>query len=124
MDTIHSMHPIVKSMLDDACETDKKDELGSWKCAITVANGTWQTRDWHSKNATFTIRNYQNCALLYYHHLMMLLKKTYPSRRKGSQVALHFRGPKRRECRLLYTGRTQTPLRPMQSAKSSLMPKS
>ena len=38
MDTIHSMHPIVKSMLDDVCETakqeikDKKeDELGSWK---------------------------------------------------------------------------------------------
>ena len=35
MDTIHSMHPIVKSMLDDVCETAKQemkdikeDELG------------------------------------------------------------------------------------------------
>ena len=63
-------------MLDDICEAakqemnDKKeDELGSWKCAVTVADGTWQTRGWHSKNATFTIRNYLNGALLYYHHL-------------------------------------------------------
>ena len=37
--------------------------------AVTVADGTWQTRGWHSKNATFTIRNYLNGALLYYHHL-------------------------------------------------------
>ena len=64
MDTIHSMHPIVKSMKDK-----KEDELGSWKRAVTVADGTWQTRGWYSKNATFTIRNYQNGALLYYHHL-------------------------------------------------------
>ena len=76
MDTIYSMYPIVKSMLDEMCETakqemkDKKeDELGSWKRAVTVADGTWQTRGWHSKNATFTIRNYLNGALLYYHHL-------------------------------------------------------
>ena len=52
-------------MLDDICEAAKQemddkqeDELGSWKCAVTVADGTWQTRGWHSKNATFTIRNY------------------------------------------------------------------
>ena len=76
MDTIYSMYPIVKAMLDDICETakqemkDKKeDELGSWQRAVTVADGTWQTRGWHSKNATFTIRNYLNGALLYYHHL-------------------------------------------------------
>ena len=45
------------------------DELGSWKRAVTVADGTWQTRGWHSKNAMFTIRNYLNDALLYYHHI-------------------------------------------------------
>ena len=45
------------------------DELGSWKRAVTVADGMWQTRGWHSKNATFTIRNYLNGALLYYHDL-------------------------------------------------------
>ena len=73
---IYYMYPIVKSILDDICEAakqhmkDKKDdELGSWKRAVTVADGTWQTRGWHSKNATFTIRNYLNGALLYYHHL-------------------------------------------------------
>ena len=69
MDTIRYMFPVVKSMLDAICEAaklemkDKKeDELGSWTHAVTVADGTWQ-------NATFTIRNYQNGALLYYHHL-------------------------------------------------------
>ena len=76
MDTIRYMFPVVKSMLDAICEAakpemkDKKeDELGSWTHAVIVADGTWQTRGWHSKNATFTIRNYQNGALLYYHHL-------------------------------------------------------
>ena len=76
MDTIYSMYPIVKAMLDDICETAKQemkdkreDELGSWQRAVTVADGTWQTRGWHSKNATFTIRNYLNGGLLYYHHL-------------------------------------------------------
>ena len=44
-------------------------ELGSWKRAVTTADGTWQTRGWHSKNATFSIRNCLNGALLYYHHL-------------------------------------------------------
>ena len=74
--TIERMHPVVKAMLDALCEAakqdmkDKKeDELGSWKRAVTTADGTWQTRGWHSKNATFTIRNYLNGALLYYHHL-------------------------------------------------------
>ena len=63
-------------MLDDICEAAKQemddkqeDELGSWKRAVTVADGTWQTRGWLSKNATFTIRNHLNGALLYYHHL-------------------------------------------------------
>ena len=74
--TIERMHPVVKAMLDELCEAAKQemkekreDEIGSWKCAVTTADGTWQTRGWHSKNATFTIRNYLNGALLYYHHL-------------------------------------------------------
>ena len=29
---------------------DKKDnELGSWKRAVTVADGTWQTRGWQTR---------------------------------------------------------------------------
>ena len=52
MDTIGNIYPIVKSMLDEICEAEKQemkdDELGSWKRAVTVADGTWQTRGWHS----------------------------------------------------------------------------
>ena len=70
------MYPVVKSMVDDLCEVAKREmkgksdgDLGSWNRAVTTADGTWQTRGWHSENATFTIRNYLNGALLYYHHL-------------------------------------------------------
>ena len=74
--TIERMHPVVKDVLDRMCEIAKKDmkakndhELGSWKRAVTTADGAWHTRGWQSKNATFSIRNYLNGALLYYHHL-------------------------------------------------------
>ena len=70
------MYPFVKDVLDRMCETAKTDmkakndhQLGSWKRAVTTADGTWQTRGWHSKNATFSIKNYLNGAMLYYHHL-------------------------------------------------------
>ena len=70
------MYPVVKAMVDDLCEVAKREmkekndgDLGSWKRAVTTAYGTWQTRGWHSKNGTFTIRNYFNGALLYYHHI-------------------------------------------------------
>ena len=73
--TIEEMYPIVKNVLDDMCKKAHQEmmqippeELGSWKRAVTTADGTWQTRGWHSKNATFTIRNFLNGALLYYHH--------------------------------------------------------
>ena len=66
----------LKSMVDDLREVAKLEmkekndgDLGSWKRVVTMADGTWQTRGWHSKNATFTIRYYLNGALLYYHHL-------------------------------------------------------
>ena len=76
MCTIRAMHSIVDSMLDEVCEVAKQEmrdmeesELGLSQNAVTVADGTWQTHGWTSKNATFTIRNYMNGALLYYHHL-------------------------------------------------------
>ena len=112
MDTIYYMYPTVKSILDDICEAakqdmkDKKyDELGSWKRAVTVADGTWQRRGWQSKNATFTIRNYLNGALLYYHHLCQkgsdkvieeeLYKGTSKSA-EGYAARVTFQRPKRR----------------------------
>lgn len=76
VNTIKRMHPIVEGMLDELCEVAKQemrampqDELGSWSCAVTCADGTWQTRGWHSKNAAFSVRNYYTGALLYYKHL-------------------------------------------------------
>ena len=69
--TIKRMHPIVKEMVDKMCSDAKNDmqrmdqnELGSWSRAVTSADGTWMTRGFHSKNATFSIRNYYNGALL------------------------------------------------------------
>ncbi len=73
---IESLYYVVKQMVDDLCE-EAKDEmksmdpnaLGSWKKAITSADGCWHTRGRHSKNHTFSMRNYKNGALLYYIHL-------------------------------------------------------
>lgn len=44
-------------------------QLGSWSRAVTSADGTWMTRGYHSKNATFSMRNYLTGALLYYVHI-------------------------------------------------------
>ena len=74
--TIKRMYPIVKEMVDKMRSDAKDDmqrmdqnELGSWSRAVTSADGTWMTRGHHSKNATFSIRNYYNGALLYRKHL-------------------------------------------------------
>ena len=74
--TIKRMYPIVKEMVDKMCSDAKDDmqrmdqnELGSWSRAVTSTDGTWMTRGHHSKNATFSIRNYYNGALLYRKHL-------------------------------------------------------
>lgn len=76
MKTIKMMYPVVKSMVDEMCEEamnamKKMDstELGSWSRAVTTADGTWLTRGHHSKNFTFSVRNYLNGALLSRHHL-------------------------------------------------------
>ena len=63
--TIKKMYPIVKLMVDRMCDEAKLEmkcmdqgELGSWSRAVTSADGTWMTRGFHSKNATFSVRNY------------------------------------------------------------------
>ena len=74
--TIQELHPIVEQMVKEMCQHGKErmkgmdqDKLFSWSKAVTCADDTWQTRGYHSKNATFTIRNYANGALLYFVHL-------------------------------------------------------
>ena len=41
-------------------------EVGSWSRAVTSADSTWMTSNFHSKNTTFSVAN---GALLYHKHL-------------------------------------------------------
>ena len=66
-------HSGAKLMVKEMCQREKErmkgmdqDKLFSWSKAVTCADGTWQTRGYHSKNATFNIRNYANGTLLYF----------------------------------------------------------
>ena len=75
--TITCMYPIVKFLLDEVCEVAKHEmkalgnyELGSWTHALTSANRPWYTRGWHSKNSTFSVRNYFTGALILQAHLL------------------------------------------------------
>ena len=71
---------------------------------VTVADGMWQTHGWHSKNATFTIRNYLNGAFLYYHHICQrggddIIKeaRARPNLQKGNAAQITFRRAKEEE---------------------------
>ena len=65
--TIKQMFPIEQEMVCEEAKIEMKtmnqDELGSWSRAITSADGAWMTRGHHSKNFTFSIRNYYTGAL-------------------------------------------------------------
>ena len=63
--TIQLLHPVVSKMLEELCTEAKlemrsmdQSQLGSWSRAVTTADGTWMTRGFHSKNFTFSVRNY------------------------------------------------------------------
>lgn len=45
------------------------EKMGSWNKAVTVADGAWLTRGFHSQNFTFHVRDYMKNSVLYYHHL-------------------------------------------------------
>ena len=96
--TIEKMYPVVKMMVDQMCDEAKlemksmdQSELGSWSRAVTSADGTWMTRGYHSKNATFSIRNYYNGALLYRKHLCqkgrdgLIKEELYQGTSKGAE---------------------------------------
>ena len=49
-------------MCEQAKESMKeknKIELGSYKNAVTCGDATWLTRGYHSRNSTYTLRNYE-----------------------------------------------------------------
>ena len=52
-------------------------ELGSWSRVVTSADGTSMTHGYHSKNATFRMRNSLSGALLYYKHLYDHMNKEH-----------------------------------------------
>ena len=70
MNTIELLYPVVKGMVDEMCEeakNERKEMDQSLLVLVTTADGTWLTRGFHSKNATFSVRNYFNGALLLYY---------------------------------------------------------
>ena len=88
------MYPVVKLIVDKMCEDAKDDtrsmdqSLGSWSCAVTTADGMWMTSGVYSKNATFSIRNYFNGALLYRKHLCLdkiVKEELYQGISKGTE---------------------------------------
>ena len=92
------MFPVVQEMVDRMCEEAKtemktmnQDELGSWSRAVTSADGAWMTRGHHSKNFTFSIRNYYTGALLYRKHLCqkgrdtLINEELYQGTSKGAE---------------------------------------
>ena len=120
LSTIKHMYPIVKGMLGEMCELEKKDtkemgkdELGSWTRAVTFADGMWQTRGWHN---AFSVHNYLNGALLYYKHLYqkgrdrVIQDKLYMGTSKSAEgFAARFTFTRaRRVCKLLSPGKMQT----------------
>ena len=96
--TIKRMYPVVKEMVDEMCKDAKDDmrnmdqsELGSWSRAVTSADGTWMMHGFHSKNATFSIRNYYSGALLYCKHFCqkgrdnVVKEEVYQGTSKGAE---------------------------------------
>ena len=74
--TIKLLYDPVQKILDEQCELAKQkmkdapsDSIGSWKKAVTVADGAWMTRGYHSQNFTFHVRDYTRGSILYYQHL-------------------------------------------------------
>lgn len=95
---IQLLHPVVSKMLEELCTEAKlvmrsmdQSQLGSWSRAVTTADGTWMTRGFHSKNFTFSVRNYFNGALLYYRHLCqqgrdsVIKEELYQGTAKGAE---------------------------------------
>ena len=74
--TLKILHPIVEDMLDEQCARAKAqmkskpdEELGSFKRAVTNADGAWMTRGHFSQNFTYHMRDYFTNAIIYYQHL-------------------------------------------------------
>ena len=77
-ETIKRISKPVLELLREQCTEAKDDmralpptQLGSWERAVTVSDGTWLTRGHHSRNHTYSLRNFMNNSLLYFKHFCM-----------------------------------------------------
>ena len=75
-ETIKMMLKPTTDLLSEQCEIAKSgmkaldpDTIGSFVKAVTVADGCWMTRGFHSQNFTFHVRNYINRSMLFFKHL-------------------------------------------------------
>ena len=66
------MYPVVKAILDGMCCMAKSemkeiddDKLGSWKSAVTCADGTWLTRGFKECNIYYKELFYWSPSVLY-----------------------------------------------------------
>ena len=76
--TIKRISKPVLELIRDQCDEAKADmialpstQLGSWEHAVTASDGTWLTRGHHSRNHTYSLRNFMNNSLLYFKHFCM-----------------------------------------------------
>jgi hypothetical protein len=95
---IEDLHKPVQELLDEQCKLAKEDmmklepfKLGNWRNAVTVGDAVWLTRGFHSRNGTFTVRDYLTGALLYYEHMCqrgkdkVTNKEEYPGTSKSME---------------------------------------
>ena len=66
-ETIKRISKPVLELLREQCAEAKDDmkalpatQLGSWERAVTVSDGAWLTRGHHSRNHTYSLRNFIN----------------------------------------------------------------
>ena len=115
-EAIKILYAPIRDMLDEICSQAKssmneipEDTLGSWRKAVTTADGCWLTRGHFSQNLTFIVKNYLNNALLYYCHLCMrgndhlIEEPLYPGTSKsveGHMVRILFQRAKDEGCKV------------------------
>ena len=82
-ETIKRISKPVLELLREQCAEAKDDmralpptQLGSWERAVIASDGTWLTRGHHSRNHTYSLRNFINNSLLYFKHFCMQGYKT------------------------------------------------
>ena len=125
-DVIKILYAPVKEILDDICTLAKKemqalpDQLvGSWKNAVTTADGCWLTRGHFSQNFTFVIKHYLSNALLYYGHLCMrgdddvVDEPLFPgllSQQKATWQGISLKEPRMKDVMSLSISKTVIPL--------------